>query len=276
MNSLVAVCAAALLFSCSCQPEQPKEIVPPPDNNVPVKKTPVISWTRGETLPHDTISFTEGFMFHDKKLFESTGSPEYLPQTRSLFGTVDTKSGKIEKKAELDRNRYFGEGIVALNNKFFQLTYRNQVAFVYDANSFKNITQFSYFSKEGWGLTTNGKELIMSDGSNLLTFIEPNNYTTTKTLMVSENNIAVDFLNELEYIKGYIYANVYMTNDIVKIDPESGEVLARLDLADLAQDAKKIYPNSLEMNGIAYDSVSNKVLVTGKMWPKIYEIKFKL
>jgi glutamine cyclotransferase len=267
---------ATVFLLLSCEREKPVEKNLPVEENPPAKTTPVIHWTRGSELPHDSTSFTEGFLFHNQQLFESTGSPEYLPQTHSLFGPVDLKTGKIEKKAELDRNRFFGEGIAFINGKIIQLTYRTQIAFIYDEKTYRNLGQFSYYSREGWGLTTNGRELIMSDGSNLLTFIDPNNYQTTKTIMVSENNLAVDYLNELEYIKGYIYANVWMSNSIVKIDPESGEVVAKMDLSDLANEAKKLYPGSLEMNGIAYDSLAGKILVTGKMWPKIYEIKFPI
>jgi glutamine cyclotransferase len=274
LNKSVFILSVLLLFSCG--PEKPVEKNIPVEENPPAKVTPAIKWSRVGDSPHDTVSFTEGFLFHNQQLFESTGSPDYLPQTRSLFGPVDLKTGKIEKKAELDRNRYFGEGIAFINGKIIQLTYRTQIAFIYDEKNYRNMGQFSYYSREGWGLTTNGKELIMSDGSNSLTFIDPNNYQTTKTILVSENNLAVDYLNELEYIKGYIYANVWMSNSIVKIDPESGEVVAKMDLSDLAQEAKKLYPGSLEMNGIAYDSLSGKIMVTGKMWPKIYEIKFPI
>jgi glutamine cyclotransferase len=274
LNKCAVILAA--LFLLACEREKPAEKNLPTEENPPAKTTPVIHWSRVGNYPHDTISFTEGFLFHNQQLFESTGSPDYLPQTHSLFGIVDFKTGKIEKKAELDKSRYFGEGISFIKGKIIQLTYRTQVAFIYDEKTYRNLGQFSYYSREGWGLTTNGKELIMSDGTNSLTFIDPDNYQTTKTILVSENNLAVDYLNELEYIKGYIYANVWMSNTIVKIDPESGEVLAKMDLSDLANEAKKLYPGSLEMNGIAYDSLSGKILVTGKMWPKIYEIKFPI
>jgi glutamine cyclotransferase len=219
--------------------------------------------------------FTEGFLFHDNKLFESTGAPGNLPQTKSSFGILNLNTGKLDQKAELDRNVYFGEGILILNNYLYQLTYTNQVCFVYDAKTFQRKGQFNYRNKEGWGMTTDGKQIIMSDGSNLLTYINPSDFSVIKTISVSENGFALDFVNELEYIKGYIYANVWMTNFIVKIDPTNGNVVGKLDLGDLYADAKSANLNLAEMNGIAWDSISDKILVTGKLWPHVYEIKFE-
>jgi glutamine cyclotransferase len=238
--------------------------------------TPVLNYSIVNTLPHDSTAFTEGFLVYNGELFESTGAPDNLPQTKSLFGSVDLKTGKINVKAQLDREKYCGEGICFLNNKVFQLTYKNQIGFIYDAKTFKPKGQFSYLSKEGWGLTTDGKSLIMSDGTNNLTFINPETFQITKTLSVSENNFAVDLLNELEYIKGFIYANQYTTHHIVKINPETGNVVAKMDIEDLYLTAQKRYPYALETNGIAYDSAQNKVYVTGKMWPCMFEIKFPL
>lgn len=263
-----------ILFFVSCDSPKKEESNTNSQDNTP--KTPVINYTVVGTLPHDSTSFTEGLLIHNGQLFESTGATENLPQTKSLFGSVDLKTGKINVKAELDRTKYFGEGICFLNNKVFQLTYKNQTAFVYDAKTFKPKGQFSYLSKEGWGLTTDGRSLIMSDGTNNLTFLNPETYQITKTISVSENNFAVDYLNELEYINGFIYANVYTTHHIVKINPETGNVVAMLDLEDLFLEAQKRYRFSLETNGIAYDSIQRKVFVTGKMWPFIYEIKFPL
>lgn len=236
--------------------------------------TPIINYSVVNTLPHDSTAFTEGFLIHDGQLFESTGATPELTQTRSLFGSVNLKTGKITVKAELDKTKYFGEGFCFLNGKIFQLTYKNQVGFIYDAKTFKPKGQFSYLNKEGWGLTTNGKDLIMSDGTNILTFLNPETQQIVKTLAVSENNFALDYLNELEYIKGFIYANVYTTHKIVKINPETGNVVAKMDIEDLYLTAQKRYPYAKETNGIAYDSTQNKVYVTGKMWPYIFEIKF--
>ena len=238
--------------------------------------TPGIYYNLIKTHPHDTTSFTEGLVIHNKALFESTGSPDDLINTKSVFGPVNLNTGKIEVKYELDRAVYFGEGIAFLKNKIYQLTYQNQVGFIYDAKTFKRTGQFNFKSKEGWGLTTDGTFLIMSDGTHVLTFLDPINFNIVKTLNVTENDVAVTFVNELEFIKGYIYANVYNSDYIIKIDPQTGNVVGKMDLKPLSDETRNIYPGSREMNGIAYDSVSGKIYITGKMWPYIYEIKFPL
>lgn len=235
---------------------------------------PLINYTLHKIYAHDTTSFTEGLLVHNGVLYESTGSPKELPQTRSLFGTVDLTTGVIAPKVELDRKKYFGEGITFLNDKVYQLTYETKVGFIYDAKSFKRIGQFTFPSHEGWGLTTDGQSLIMSDGTHIITYLDPSSFQVQKTLLVTDNNGPVKQLNELEYINGFIYANVYTTNHIVKIDASTGRVVGRLDLTSLAQDAKLKYPGSLEMNGIAYDAIKGSIYVTGKMWPHIYEIAF--
>lgn len=261
----------ALLISC--ESEKPKQVLQPP---VVINEPEIaaINYSVINQYPHDITSFTEGFLFHEGKLFESTGASPGLPQTRSLFGIVDLKTGKIDVKAELDREIYFGEGIVVLKGKIFQVTYKNQKGFIYDDKTFKKIGEFTYANKEGWGLTTDGKSIIMSDGTSYLTYLDPTNFSVTKLLEVAENNRILENLNELEYINGFIYANVWMTNTIVKIDPVSGDVVGKIDLSDLTYQSKTQNPKALEMNGIAYDSISDKIMVTGKMWPTIYEIKF--
>jgi glutamine cyclotransferase len=266
---------SGVVVMSSCEPDKPKQtIVELPFETVP--EIPEIKFTVEKQYPHDINSFTEGFLFHDGKLFESTGATENLPQTRSLFGIVDLKTGKIDVKAELDRNIYFGEGIVILKDKVFQVTYKNQMGFIYDAKTFKNIGKFNYTNKEGWGLTTDGKSIIMSDGTSYITYLDPDSFNATKVLDVAENNYALININELEYIKGFIYANIWMTNTIVKIDPNTGDVVGKMDLTSIAEECKTKNPGAAEMNGIAYDSISNKILVTGKLWTTIYEIKFPL
>lgn len=256
----------------SCGPGK-QEAVPPSDAKI-LPVTPRIKYTVGESYPHDTTAYTEGFLFHDGKWFESTGAPSHLPQTRSAIGIVDLRTGKFDTKVEIDRKKYFGEGIVILHNKLYQLTYQNQLGFIYDLKDFSRIGQFSYRNKEGWGMTTDGKHLIFSDGSCNLTFMHPDSFTVVRTLPVLENGYGLYALNELEMINGYIYANVWMTNRIVKIDPATGEVKGELDLTMLFERARSRYKNLNELNGIAYDSLSGKVLVTGKLWPEIYEIEF--
>jgi glutamine cyclotransferase len=272
MRKILIFCMLAGIVS-SCTNDTPetkvkkKEFVS--ENNVPE-----INFTIAETLPHDTLSFTEGFLFNEGQLFESTGSPDNYPYTRSIFGPVDLKTGKIDKKAELDKSVYFGEGIIFFGGKIYQLTYKNQVGFIYDAKTFKKSGQFSYANKEGWGLTSDGKNIIMSDGTNTLTYLDPATLKPAKSLSVSENGYAADYLNELEYINGFIYANVWTTNKIVKIDPATGKIVGKLDLVSLLREAKIKYPNATELNGIAFDAANNKIYVTGKLWPSIYRIEF--
>lgn len=275
IKSFLYIISGVILFAACGPTEKPKEVVQPPVA-IDEPEIAAINFSVVKEHPHDITSFTEGLLFHDQKLFESTGASPGLPQTRSLFGVVDLKTGKIDVKAEIDRNIYFGEGMVILKGKVFQVTYKNQKGFVYDAKTFKNLGEFTYTNKEGWGLTTDGKSIIMSDGTSYLTYIDPTNYSVTKVVEVAENNRIVENLNELEYIKGFIYANIWTTNTIIKIDPNTGDVVGKMDLSDLDFQSKTKNPNALEMNGIAYDSIANTVYVTGKLWPTIYEIKFPL
>lgn len=263
------------LLGCNDPVETKKEVQEiVPETIQPLK---IINYTLVESLPHDTTSFTEGLLVNDGKLYESTGAPENLPQTRSLFGIVNPGNGRIDVKGELDRKKYFGEGITILNNKLYQLTYQNKVGFIYDIKTFQNIGQFSFKNNEGWGLTTDGTYLIMSDGTSDITYLDANTQSFVKSINVNTINYDMpDQLNELEFINGYIYANVWRTNTIIKIDPASGNIVSSLDLTALAAKAKGKYINSLEMNGIAFDSATKKIYITGKMWPEIYRIEFPI
>jgi glutamine cyclotransferase len=252
-----------LLSNCNSRREPSDD----PNNSIPS-----INYKYIKSYPHDTTSFTEGFVIHDRKLYESTGAPNDLPQTRSLFGHVDLSTGKIIISVEIDRQKYFGEGIAFLGGKVYQLTYKTKIGFIYDAKTFKQIGEFKIPTKEGWGLTTNGRDLIMSDGTNILTYLDSNNLHIIKKLAVTENGTAKYNLNELEYFNNSIYANLWTSNTILKIDPNDGAVIGKLDLTPFASEARSVYSGSLEMNGIAYDSLSDRVFVTGKLWPKIYEI----
>jgi len=238
------------------------------------KPVPIIDYTIANIFPHDTTLFTEGLVVHNGELFESTGSPEDVQYAESLIGTIDLKSGKMNIKVKLDKTKYFGEGIVFLKDKLYQLTYKNKMGFIYDAKSFKQLGVFAYSNAEGWGLTTDGINLIMSDGTHKLTFLNPDNLQPQKVLNVTENGNLVEKLNELEFINGYIYANVWTTNNIVKIDPLNGNITGKLDLNALIMDAKFKNLGSEAMNGIAWDPAADKIYITGKFWPNIYQIVF--
>jgi glutamine cyclotransferase len=269
----VAILSACLIFS-SCQSDKKEELAAPTDT---VKKeieiVPMLTYTLVNQYPHDITAFTEGLLFYKNQLLESTGAPENMPQTYSSIGIVDLEKGKLNKKIEIDKKIYFGEGIVVFNNLMYQLTYTNQVGFVYDANSFQKKSQFSYTNPQGWGLTCNDSALIMSDGTEIITYFNPKDFSPTKKITVTENGFALTYLNELEYVNGFIYANIWMTQFIVKINPETGKVVGKYDMKDLYNLAKSKNINLLEMNGIAYNASSNTFFITGKLWPTIFEVK---
>lgn len=269
----IGVVLGLLFLFNKCGPDS--KILLNNQNSEKVEKEVVkINYSVSNEFPHDFNSFTEGLLFFNSNLYESTGSPENFQQTKSCFGIVNLNTGKIDVKVLLDKTIYFGEGIVILNNKIYQLTYKNQIGFIYDAKNYKKLGQFFYTNKEGWGLTSDGSSLIMSDGTNNLTFLNPIDFKIIKTLSVSKNGFALDNINELEYIKGFIYANIWQTNTIVKINPTTGEVKEELDLTSLFNQARQKNNNLAELNGIAFDSITDKIFVTGKMWPTIYELKF--
>jgi glutamine cyclotransferase len=262
---------SSLLFSVACSngSEKTESVTETPKDNSPEN----ISFKVVNVFPHDTSSYTEGFLVHNGLLFESTGHTNSFPATRSLFGPVDLKTGKIDVKVEIDKRKYFGEGIVFLKGRVYQLTDTTRIGFVYDANTYKKLSSFNY-DGEGWGLTTNGTDLIMSNGSSNIYYRDPLTFKIIKTLSVNDNNGPVQNINEMELIKGYIYANQWQTDYILKIDTTSGKVAGRLDLASLKTESRVRYPDCEETNGIAYDSVNNKIYVTGKLWPQIYELNF--
>ena len=268
-SKLLAI--ASILGCCSCHSGSAQDNS---SGSAQRKAAPLINYRLVASYPHDTTAFTEGLLFHNGQLYESTGATNQVPNTRSLFGTVDLSTGKITPKAELDKRLYFGEGIAFLNGRVYQLTYQTRESFIYDATTFQRIGWLPRPTKEGWGMTTDGRSLILSDGTATLTWLDPETFKVERTLLVTDGNGPLSPLNELEWINGYLYANVYTTNGIVKIDPRSGTVLGRLDLGPLAQEAKLNYPGAMELNGIAYDSASGRVLVTGKKWPHLYEIAF--
>ena len=248
-----------------------------PDTSVS-NEPPAITYTVLNALPHDKDSYTEGFLVHDGKLYESSGAPGDVDRTRSIVGIVDRATGKISVKAELDRKKYFGEGIAIINNKLYQITWRNfegliKKGFIYDLRTFKKIGEFDFPSNEGWGMTTDGKSLIMSDGSSNITFLDPVTFKTNRIVGVTDNNGPVGNINELEYVNGTILANRYETPYILRIDPNTGKVLGKADFSSLVKELKLKDPDADYMNGIAYDSAKNKIYITGKLWPNIYEVR---
>ena len=237
----------------------------------PVNSIPLINYTIVGSYPHDTSSFTQGLTFYNGKLLEGTGSPEEQP---SKLMEIDLNSGKAVKEVVLDK-KFFGEGIAVLNDTIYQLTWRENVVFVYDAKSFKKIKEFP-LATEGWGITTDGKQLIVSDGSSNLYFYEPSSFKLIQKVGVTENGSPAPNINELEYINGFVYANQWQYPYIFKIDPATGNIVAKIDLAEVVQRVKTKLPKAEFLNGIAYDPTSKKIYVTGKLWPELYEIQFPL
>jgi glutamine cyclotransferase len=242
--------------------------------SAPPVDVPTLNYSVTHVYPHDITSYTEGFLIHDHRFFESSGAPATKPQTRSMIGIDDLQTGKIDRKIELDKMKYFGEGIVFFKDKLYQLTYQNQTGFIYDARSYRRLDSFRFANKEGWALTADSNALIMSDGTSTLTWLDPVTLKPTKRLSVTINDAPLDSLNELEYIRKYIYANRFTKNYIVKIDPSSGKVVGKLDLSSLVEQERNKNPDSDVLNGIAYDAAADKIYVTGKLWSGIYEIAF--
>ncbi len=262
----------SLLAACNSSDRNNTQAIESADNT-----PPSIDYSVMKVIPHDTTAYTEGLLFHDGQLYESTGTDTDMPESRrSEFGTVDSITGKLLPKVEIDRKKYFGEGIAFLNGKVYQLTYKTKVGFIYDATTFKKLGEFTFPSREGWGMTTNGANLIMSDGTSNITYLNPNTFQVVKTLTVNDNNGPVSNVNELELIHGYLYANQWQTDYILKIDTGSGKVVGRLDLGPIATEARNKFSGSEVLNGIAYNPASGLIYVTGKLWPNIYELKVGL
>lgn len=227
------------------------------------ESVPVYSFKVVQSYPHDTSAFTEGLFYFDGYLYEGTGL-----NGQSEIRKVELKTGKVVQRHALP-SKYFGEGIALFQNRFYQMTWQNGEGFIYDS-SFKPVGSFTY-NTEGWGLTTDGKNLIQSDGSAKLYFRDAK-FKVVKTLTVRADGTPVEKLNELEYIKGKIYANVWQTNRIAIINPNSGKVEAWLDLTGLALLVQAPDPNAV-LNGIAYDAQHDQLFVTGKLWPYVFEIR---
>ena len=217
--------------------------------------------------PHDPHAFTQGLIFLDGNLVESTGQIGH-----SSLRSVELQTGKVLKKVDVPEP-FFAEGAALLNNKIYQLTWEHQKGFIYDAQSFEKIGEFNY-TGEGWGLATDGRSLLLSDGSNRIRFLDPDSFRVTKTIAVADGKTPINQLNELEYVNGEIYANVWHDDRIAVIDPENGRVKAWIDLTGLLQPGDVTDPEAV-LNGIAFDQANNRLFVTGKLWPRLFEIKIK-
>jgi glutamine cyclotransferase len=226
--------------------------------------TPVYGYTVVRTYPHDPNAFTEGLFLRDGFLYESTGL-----EGASSIRKIVLETGSVENERSIS-SQYFGEGIIDWGDKLIQLTWKNQIGFVYGVDDFETRGEFTY-AGEGWALTRDDKRIIMSDGTSRLRFLDPETLKETGGITVTDEGRPVDQLNELEWVKGEIYANIWQTDRIVRIDPATGKVKGWIDLTGLLPEADRARADVL--NGIAYDAKADRLIVTGKLWPRMYEIR---
>jgi glutaminyl-peptide cyclotransferase len=219
------------------------------------------------TFPHDTSSFTQGLVFAgDGQMYESTGL-----EGESTLRRVELATGRTLQRIDVPR-QYFAEGLALVGEELLQLTWQSKIGFVYDRRTFKQKRTFSY-ETEGWGIAYDGvSRLVMSDGTDTLTFLDPKTLTVTKSMRVQDAGRRISNLNELEWVEGEIWANVWMTDRIARISPNTGEVNAWIDLASLWPVAQRPMPGEQVLNGIAYDNATRRIFVTGKKWPRLYQI----
>lgn len=217
--------------------------------------------------PHDKDAFTQGLVFHDGALLESTGQ-----NGLSTLRRVELKTGKVLKKIDVPR-QYFAEGVTLFGGKIYQLTWQHEKGFVYDTENFRQVGEFRY-DGEGWGLTQDGESLILSDGTSQLRFIDPQTFEVRRSVTVRDGGQAVRELNELEYVKGEIWANVWHKDRVARIDPRTGNVVGWIELRGLLAPGDVKDPEAV-LNGIAYDEAGDRLFVTGKLWPKLFEIRLK-
>jgi glutaminyl-peptide cyclotransferase len=218
------------------------------------------------TYPHDSLAFTQGLIFVDGHLYESTGL-----KGKSSLRMLDLPTGKVLQKYDLPA-QYFGEGLTDWGSTLIQLTWKEHTGFVYDRFSFSVLRTFQY-EGEGWGLTHDGSQLILSDGTSYLRFLDPKSLKEIRRLRVyDEAGHPIEKLNELEYLHGEIYANIWETDEIVRISPLTGKILGRIDLSRIIDKRTLASPDAV-LNGIAYDSTADRLFITGKLWPKLFEIK---
>ncbi len=253
----VMILEAILVGACSNIPESS----PPTGSDV----IPIYTYEVVNIYPHDREAYTQGLVFKDGVLYEGTGR-----RGHSTLRRVDLKSGAVLQLHKLPA-QFFGEGITVYENKLIQLTWQSNTGFVYDKNSFEMLQEFGY-STEGWGITHDGKRLIISDGTSKLHFLSPETFGEIGQIEVYDSDGAVTRLNELEYIQGEIYANVWQTDRIARIAPQTGQVIGWIELKGLLSPEDRAKPIDV-LNGIAYDHKNDRLFVTGKLWPKLFEIK---
>lgn len=264
----------AIIAIVSCNDEKQNEQAAEVTETQPAEPTQVIlPATLVNQYPHKASAYTEGLQFADGFMYESTGR-----YGQSYIYKYEAETGKLIKEYKLD-DKYFGEGLTIIGDKMYVLTYKEKTGLIFDKNTFKQLGTFPIRTNEGWGMTNDSTHLICSDGTPYLYFLNPETFEEVKRLEVMDKYGPVSNINELEYINGYIYANKWETELILKIDPNSGKVVGQADLGRIRAQAgippKNSYVDSQPevMNGIAYDKATNRIFITGKNWPKILEVK---
>ncbi|QRN84399.1 glutaminyl-peptide cyclotransferase [Chloroflexota bacterium] len=218
-----------------------------------------------QSYPHDPAAFTQGLIYEDGVFYESTGL-----YGESSLRKVDVATGEVLMQEDLP-GQYFAEGLTNWENSLVQLTWQEHQGFVYDKDEFTPTGTFDYLT-EGWGLTQDDERLIMSDGTSTLSFLDPDTFEVIGTVTVTDKGQELVNINELEYIRSEVFANIWLTDDIIRIDPDTGEVLGWIDMSGLLPEEERT-PETNVLNGIAFDSQTNRLFVTGKFWPKVYEIR---
>lgn len=272
---LTAVCliSAVTLFSCGCRGAGNSPLADTSGKNgntddKPGKQTVTqYTYTVKNVFPHSTKSYTQGLYWHGGYLWEGTGQ-----YGESALKKVELETGKILEEITIDE-KYFGEGIALLDGKIYQLTWLDGIGFIYDAATLKKTGEFKY-TGEGWGLTTDGKKLYMSNGTNEIQVINPDGFRQESVIRVTKNKRRVNLLNELEWIEGRIWANIYDSESVVIIDPGTGNVEGEADFSGLLPKADRTVWTDV-FNGIAYDAEAKRVFVTGKYWNKLFEVELK-
>ena len=265
---LLIVISGVCLLPCCSSTEEPPAPTPTPTlapTATPSGDIPVYTYKVINTYPHDRQAFTQGLVYHDGVLYEGTGL-----WGKSYLRRVELETGNVLQLHKIPP-QYFGEGVTVYGDRIIQLTWQSYIGFVYDRDSLQLLHEF-YYSSEGWGLTHDGERLIMSDGSAKLYFWDPDTLAKTGQIEVRDDDGPVDMLNELEYINGKVYANVWQTDLIAIIDPETGRVTGWIDLEGLLGPEDRTEPVDV-LNGIAYDADNDRLFVTGKWWPKLFEIE---
>jgi glutaminyl-peptide cyclotransferase len=250
-RSLIVVLAAALLTARASM-------------QGPLRRLPVYGYTVVRSYPHDRTAFTQGLQYVDGVFYEGTGL-----NGRSSIRKVEIATGAVLQKRDLP-SQYFGEGISVVKSEIYQLTWQSGVAFAYDLKTFTPTRSFQYRG-EGWGLTGNADTLFMSDGTEYLRYLNPATFAERRRVRVLALGTALKNLNELEFVKGEILANVWMTDQVARIDPASGRVTGYIDFAGLLPPAQR--EQDAVLNGIAYDAAGDRLFVTGKLWPRVFEVR---